>query len=201
MSWRESARCASDGADLSRWFDSVEDPDTDETRIDEAGLAFCRGVCFRCPVRIDCLEDVMNMERGYGEKFRFGVRGGLTPDQRASLWRRDGEGDVAWRCSECADALDPRGLITGWRECWECGPDGTQPGLSDLGDQWADRHTRLAFEVRGWLWGYRAGDLVPSPTAYAREHGVRKDDAVRVYRAFLEEGLLVHEAKGVYRRL
>ena len=42
-------------------------------------------ICGRCPVRVDCLEYAMEMERGMAERNRFGIWGGRTPAQRAKL--------------------------------------------------------------------------------------------------------------------
>ena len=39
--------------------------------------------CKRCPVLTDCLSDALNREDGLGAPYRYGIQGGLTPQQRA----------------------------------------------------------------------------------------------------------------------
>lgn len=195
--WQAEAACA--GEDPRRFFEPAEPDEKGKVQLDEPGLALARSFCFRCPVRAECLASSMAAEDGSAEMFRFGVWGGTTGPQRASLWRR---GRESWRCRTCGGPLDPRLLITGDRWCDVCGADGLQAPVSDLGDQWADRHTRLAREVIGWVVReFSPGDEVPSPTRYARERGVRKDDCTRVWRALCEDGILEQVARGRYVRL
>jgi len=44
-----------------------------------------REICARCLVREACLDAAMDAERGVA--WRDGMFGGLTPDERHSLWR------------------------------------------------------------------------------------------------------------------
>lgn len=195
MDWRERAECASGGRDLDRWFDAVEDPDTGERRVDEAGLAECRRACLACPVRVACYAEVMGEEGNAVEERRYGVRAGTTPEQRASLYRR-----FAVSCPDCGEVFDPAGSIDGVLVC-DCGEQ-LMWEVDDRGDQWLDRHTALAARVAQWL-SARAveGDRVPSPTSLAKELGVRKDDVIRVYRAAVRDGVLVEGAgRGVFTR-
>lgn len=46
-----------------------------------------RRVCAACDVRTDCLTDVLAREHGLTVKYRSGVYGGLTPEQRHHLDR------------------------------------------------------------------------------------------------------------------
>ncbi|MFF2964286.1 WhiB family transcriptional regulator [Streptomyces sp. NPDC057963] len=74
--WRAKGACTSL---LDLFF-----PVTEDVRSAEAA----RAVCARCPVRPRCLEEAMLEERSDDEHRRAGVRGGLTPAERARLARR-----------------------------------------------------------------------------------------------------------------
>jgi hypothetical protein len=43
--------------------------------------------CNVCPVKSDCLADAMNREGDLTDSYRYGIQGGLTGPQRASLHR------------------------------------------------------------------------------------------------------------------
>jgi WhiB family transcriptional regulator, redox-sensing transcriptional regulator len=72
-SWRDSASCA--GADSEAFF---------PPKGGSNGMA--RRVCLSCPVRLQCLDDALDYERGMGRETRHGIFGGLTPDER---WNAD----------------------------------------------------------------------------------------------------------------
>lgn len=193
--WTDEASCA--GARMDWFFDPVDINDDGRRLCDERGLAHARSFCVRCPVRRECAESAMAFEANDPEPFRFGIFGGLTPMQRSSLNRR---GVESWRCSSCHAVYDPVLLQQGQLAC----PNGCDVRLaapvSDLGDQWADRHTRLAKDVISWVETVADGTAVQSPTSYARQHGIRKDDCCRVWRALVEDGVLVQEGRGRYRK-
>ena len=42
-------------------------------------------LCFSCPLREACLEDCLDYEELAGRQMRWGIFGGLDPDQRAQL--------------------------------------------------------------------------------------------------------------------
>lgn len=46
-----------------------------------------REICGACPVIADCLEVAMAAESGRAHGSRFGMFGGLSPHERARLWR------------------------------------------------------------------------------------------------------------------
>lgn len=72
QAWTQQAACApDDGLDLM--FPHPQD---------EEGIAAAKSICARCPVSERCLTDALNR----GE--RFGVWGGLDPDERRSLKRQ-----------------------------------------------------------------------------------------------------------------
>jgi WhiB family redox-sensing transcriptional regulator len=70
LSWTDRALCRHDDPDL--FFD--------EGAVGEA-LAACR----TCPVRQQCLSLAMAAEGGVSQYSRFGIYGGLTPEERAAL--------------------------------------------------------------------------------------------------------------------
>lgn len=191
-SWRDRAACLG-APDPNRWFDCVEDPETEERRIDEAALAQCRAACLRCPVRVECFAEAMADEQDAASERRFGVRAMTTPEQRASLYRRFAVG-----CPDCREIYDPAGLINGKMVC-DCG-EFEMHEVDDRGDEWLDRHSTLAarmFAEAPRLWA--PGDRMLSPTAWAKELHVRKDDAIRVVRAMVRDGLVVKgERRGEY---
>lgn len=176
-----------------RWFDAVEDQETEERRIDEAALASCRAACLRCPVRVECFAEAMADEGADLAQFRFGVRAMTTPEQRYSLRQR-----FAVACPDCREFYDPAGLINGVMVC-DCG-EFTMHEVDDRGDEWLDRHSALAarmFSEAPTRWS--PGDLMLSPTAWAKELKVRKDDAIRVVRAMVRDGLVrPGERRGEY---
>ena len=46
-----------------------------------------KAVCAECPIRQACLEMAMELEAGRCRSLRFGVYGGLSPDEREALDR------------------------------------------------------------------------------------------------------------------
>lgn len=71
------ALCAQVGGDL--WF---TDPEGAGTGME--GRTAIR-ICGDCPVQAQCLHAAMRLEQGMGRTSRFGIWGGLTPTQRATL--------------------------------------------------------------------------------------------------------------------
>ncbi|HET9969823.1 MAG TPA: WhiB family transcriptional regulator [Streptosporangiaceae bacterium] len=69
--WRARALCA--GCDLELFFAPSRE-------------AEAAGICRRCPVRAPCLADALDAEAG--NTFRAGIRGGLTPAERAAAARK-----------------------------------------------------------------------------------------------------------------
>lgn len=192
--WRDKAACL--GQPVNRFFDDIwADDDGPAAEDPEGALAYARSFCMRCPVRGECLDAELQEEGRSVEARRFGLRGAMTPAQRASLYRRGSRS-----CERCGERYDPAALIDGHLVC-ECG-EKLAPPIPDEGDLWLDRHTALSRRVVSWVLSSTApGDRIPSPTALARQLGERKDDVVRVYRAMLEDGVVVSgEGRGVYYR-
>ena len=75
VAWMEKAACVGRDPELFYSFDK-----------DEEALALA--VCRSCPVLETCREDVMQEEGGKGAHSRFGIRGGLLPNERFNLQKR-----------------------------------------------------------------------------------------------------------------
>lgn len=73
QTWRERAAC--DGADVEAFYPARRD------RVDQRAITTCR----TCPVAADCLDVAMRDETGLPGDYRYGIWGGLTPDERAAL--------------------------------------------------------------------------------------------------------------------
>lgn len=70
--WRDRAACL--GKPMAWWYG-----DQFMSRVAVA-------VCKSCPVRRECLADALDEEGGGGSRIeRHGIRGGMTPPQRAAL--------------------------------------------------------------------------------------------------------------------
>ncbi len=68
LAWAEDAACR--GQDLDLFFSEADGKVTEAKRI-----------CGRCPVREECLAEALRAEDGS----RYGISGGLTPDERTEL--------------------------------------------------------------------------------------------------------------------
>lgn len=68
LAWAEDAACR--GYDLDMFF-------TDS----KGGVARAKRICAGCPVREECLDEGLRAEDGS----RYGIYGGLTPDERTEL--------------------------------------------------------------------------------------------------------------------
>lgn len=162
-------------------------------------VAEARTYCSRCTLRRDCLADAMDFENGKSVGRRFGVWALLTPIQRASLALR---GEGARRCP-CGDLYDPAHLLSGRLRC-ACGRTRNLPPLSEAGDGWTERHTKVAERALDWLVEHViVGEQAPVPSVMAECLSVRRHDVARVYIAFIEDGTLSTERVGkkrIYRR-
>lgn len=78
--WRDDALCATEF--------TPEEADALFYGFKDSDERAAKNVCGRCSVREDCLEDAMHMEGGSAAAVRFGVRGGLTGEERAQLHAR-----------------------------------------------------------------------------------------------------------------
>ncbi|MGE0300119.1 MAG: WhiB family transcriptional regulator [Dehalococcoidia bacterium] len=78
--WRLRSACAAPGVDPEVFFPIDTGP------AGEQAVTRAKSICAGCPVRVDCLADVMASE---DPAERFGVTGGLSADERAELFDRD----------------------------------------------------------------------------------------------------------------
>lgn len=76
--WRANALCATPAG---RRIDFFPNPG------DEQGIAKAKAICAACPVAAACLRDALAQEGGSHPEYRWGVRGGLTGDQRFNRHR------------------------------------------------------------------------------------------------------------------
>jgi WhiB family redox-sensing transcriptional regulator len=82
LAWAKDAAC--NGYDLDDFFTEAK-----------AGIAWAKRVCGLCPVREECLAEALRAE--YGS--RYGIYGGLTPDERTELV--DGPRPTGRKPAEC----------------------------------------------------------------------------------------------------
>lgn len=193
--WRDRAACA--GMPGSVFFGDVF-PEGEETDgpMDAEALERARAVCSTCPVRVQCHADAMREEGEAAQANRHGVRAGLTPGQRYSIWRRD-----SMRCERCGEIYDPLGLVAGEAVC-ECGYF-TEPPITDEGDTWYPRHDGLLARLIEWLLeNTQPGDQILPPYRMLEELGHRrKDDMPLIYERLIDDGLIVKgDKRGVYYR-
>lgn len=80
--WWHQAACQ--GADDATFFPA----DGMDPAYRRAAARDALAICAACPVRLECLDDALREERGKAATGRFGVRGGLTSDDRFNLERR-----------------------------------------------------------------------------------------------------------------
>lgn len=75
--WRDEASCREFPitGDFDPWFPEGHNP----------VYAQARAICQACPVRLLCLEDAIESERGWSKQSRHGMVGGLTPGERYKL--------------------------------------------------------------------------------------------------------------------
>ena len=85
--WTLDALCAQFAGD--RWY---TDPEGAGTGME--GRTAIR-ICGDCPVQAQCLHAAMRLEQGMGRTSRFGIWGGLTHTQRATLDHTRQEGPTA----------------------------------------------------------------------------------------------------------
>lgn len=81
MSWFKSAACR--GVDTEVFFTSGSAGRGGGARNNRAALALCRA----CPVKQACLDAALDEEK-YAVYGVYGIRGGLTADERRQIIRR-----------------------------------------------------------------------------------------------------------------
>lgn len=174
----------------------VDDEGIETNEPDPEGLNRARTICSGCPVRLPCYEEAMQMEAGAASANRAGYRGGTTPQQRYSIWRRD-----AQRCIQCEETYDPLGLVAGDVVCG-CG-EFVEPVIPPEGDTWYPRHDHLLEKLTRYLLEKtKPGDRILPPYRMLLELGHRrKDDLPLCYDRLISDGLILRgEGRGVYYR-
>jgi len=79
--WRDRAACTGTPPDM--FFPEIRVTARTLDEYDEQ-VAAAKAVCDDCPVTADCLTSTLRYESGAG-RYRHGIFGGLTPDERALL--------------------------------------------------------------------------------------------------------------------
>lgn len=86
--WRDRALC---GDDPDLWYPHPKSSNA----IIAAQTAEAKRICRNCPVLKQCRADVQAIEGGTGPNSRWGIRAGMTPQERHNEWRRTHRGEVA----------------------------------------------------------------------------------------------------------
>ncbi|WP_405695206.1 WhiB family transcriptional regulator [Streptomyces coelicoflavus] len=104
--WRDRALCATPAGLAVDWFPNP---------ADDQGITEAQAVCAACPVAAACLRDALAQEGGSHPEYRWGVRGGLTGDQRFNRHRTlvrargEAEPDLRPRVAKC-------GTVSGYQK-------------------------------------------------------------------------------------
>lgn len=89
LGWRDAAVC--DGEPLELFFGPHEDQPPEDARTRELRITAAKDMCARCPVRSDCLTEALREGTA-----QYGIRGGLTEDERAHERRRRMRNNTLW---------------------------------------------------------------------------------------------------------
>jgi hypothetical protein len=184
-SWRDRAACS--GLSVSTFYEDVW-PETDEGEplpLIPGAYERARAVCETCPVRLACHSEAMEEEGDAADGRRYGIRGGVTPSQRYSIWRRD-----SMACDQCGEVYDPLGLVEGEVVC-ACGTF-SEPPIGPDGDTWYPRHDGLLKRLVDYLLAEtKPGDRILPPYRMLEALGHRrKDDMPLVYEKLIADGLI-----------
>lgn len=159
-------------------------------------LENARDLCDQCPGRGACLKLALAAEGEDGIDYRAGIYAGTTPQQRHAIYKRG----LTLACAECSTPYDPALLRRGVLDC-VCGHRRTA-ALPDRGDQWTERHTKLARMAIGWMIvNVQVGGEVPDALALSRKMKVAVKDLRRVYQALKDDHVIRRSDTGklVYR--
>ncbi len=186
MTWQEQAACVDERTNA--FFDDIwiVDHNGNTARSADAdALKRAVAVCERCPVRNDCLLTAIEEESGEPLRRRFGVRAGLTPEQRFSLHHR------GVRHCKCGRMFDPLQYEEGKLSCSRCGQLVRTTPLARSGDEWSGRHTTLGRSVVAWMVEHiTVGEPMPNPSQIAQLFNKRHQDVARVFSALVVDGTL-----------
>lgn len=188
--WLDDAQCV--GA-LRKFYEDVEGEDGS---YDKEGLRVARSICDVCPVRRRCHVEAQADEAHRPVAERFGVRAGLTPEQRHSAVLRK-----TVVCPVCQHALDPKLVRDGIIVCpiSKSHVNRVTVPIPELGDQWSKRHLTLTRRVLRYMEAHPRQTNMPSMTAMSEELGERWHDVKRVYEALIVDGTLRKQGKKFVR--
>lgn len=94
MTWRERATCR-------EYSPAIWEPDDLPTSMKNRITRQAKAICETCPVTAECLQAAREAEGGSNGRGRYGIRGGLTPMERAAL------GALPQPCVECGTPFTP----------------------------------------------------------------------------------------------
>lgn len=164
--WRAPEEVACRGEDVSLFFKAEgEGKDERAARVEKA-----KELCSWCPFTRECLEHALEEEKAGG---RYGIRGGLTEEERALRVRQDGrrKASQARRDQRARDRVARKtalitSLDTGFLDKVRIGlnEEGTHMSGSEIAIP-EGRGGRAAVPRRV---GPRPGPLLPSPRALGR---------------------------------
>jgi predicted RNA-binding Zn-ribbon protein involved in translation (DUF1610 family) len=105
--WRDQARCLDASTNPGDWDMFPCDRNSPGSQAYAADVEKLRDIlCWKCPVRVECLRDGMIED--------YGMWGGLTAEDRKTVTQLD--------CS-CGQPIDPRDLVSNVRHfCPNCKP-------------------------------------------------------------------------------
>lgn len=124
VDWRIHAVCA--GEDPNIWYDHA-------TNVE--AVRFAKAICESCPVQRECLSAAMRAEGSANALGRYGIWGGLTPQERARQARR----------ASIEDPDDPRhGTSTGFAAHRASGVPACRACMDARNAHWRTMHTAPA---------------------------------------------------------
>jgi hypothetical protein len=103
--WRDRAKCLNEP--MNTMFEYEREDTPDGWRVADLP-ALRERLCWKCPVRVECLREAMLED--------YGIGGGLTAQERRQIMQT---------LCHCGAPIDPRDMMTGHRRfCPNCKPIG-----------------------------------------------------------------------------
>jgi hypothetical protein len=196
--WVERAACAEFPQEIF-FSESYDETGVGAAAGTKPGFARAQAICASCPVRIECFRDAMAEEEEPAffidaprPSVRHGIRGGVTPQQRESIYKRQ-----VLECEVCGESYDPMGVVAGEVVC-ACGWFSEAP-IHPRGDQWGQRQENILLKLRTWILDNTApGDELPSISELKDAIEDRRKDGVArfVLERLAEDGLLERRGSG-----
>jgi hypothetical protein len=101
--WRQRARCAQPGVNPDAWYPLVYALSGRDT----ADVRAVRQACHACPVMLECLAKSVREEGASSAAFRYGMKGGARPDERAAAYRKPAQAAAEARLADQCDYPRP----------------------------------------------------------------------------------------------